>query len=64
MLGNKFQTSKLILCIRIPGESALVSLDYRDTRTRILFFSDSDPTVLEDKIIEIFESQQIELLSL
>jgi len=64
MLGNKFQTSKLMLCIRIPRESALVSLDYRDTRTKILFFSDLDPTVLEDEIMEIFESQQIELLSL
>ena len=53
-----------MLCMRIPEESAPVSSDYRDTRTRILFFSDSDPTVLEDKIMEIFESQQIELLSL
>ena len=46
MLENKFQTSKIMLCMRIPEESAPVSSDYRDTRTRILFFSDSDPTVL------------------
>ena len=28
------------------------------------FFSDSDPTVLEDQITEIFESQQVKSLSL
>ena len=34
---------------------------YKDRNT---FFSNSDPTVLEDKIMEIFESQQVEALGL
>ena len=31
-------------------------------KDRNTFFNDSDPTVLEDQITEIFESQQVELL--
>ena len=40
-----------------PGELRVWRCKDRNT-----FFSDSDPTVLEDKIMEIFESQQVEAL--
>ena len=40
-----------------PGELRVWRCKDRNT-----FFSDSDPTVLEDQITEIFESQQVESL--